>query len=33
MSNTPISKQRTIKGTKLNCLVCKNHIFFGKEKL
>ena len=33
MAQTPIAKQRTIKGHKLNCNVCKNDTFWERETL
>ena len=33
MANTPTSKQRTIKGNKLTCFVCKNDTFWERETL
>lgn len=33
MAQTPISKQRIIKGHKLSCLVCKNDTFWERETL
>ena len=33
MANTPISKQRIIKGEKLTCIVCKHDTFWERETL
>lgn len=33
MANTPVSKQRTIKGHKLSCTICKNDTFWERETL
>ena len=33
MANTPISKQKIIKGHQLSCTVCKNDTFWERETL